>query len=588
MVGRDDELFLTDGRLGSETRLPPNKRDGSWTPLLEELSKDRLMEHTREISRYVRLSGSAEESRALRYVRERLEEAGFAVREHKFESYVGIPQMASLAVAGTKSKYAGTVPAISVSTPSRGLEAELVDVGSGESYDHLDPSGKVVLIHGLCSPRLVRTAEEKGAVAEVFVNDSHAHEGIASPVWGTPTPETAGELPRTPSMSIDRASGQELGALLKKRGDKVRVVLKTKVENRWTKVPVLIADLDAERDFVLLSGHIDSWHLGAMDNASGNSLMIEVGRVLSKHRGLLRRGLRLAFWSGHSHGRYSGSTWYADMFWEELYERCVAHVNVDSPGALGATDMTRQQVMKESEQFVTSAIREVAGQDAAGVRFARAGDQSFWGLGITSMLCEVSEQPVQRRRGDLQPWGWWWHTPQDTIDKIEPDFLLRDARVYLRIVGGLCACDVLPFDFEPTLKEIEGVLGELSAVGGKGIDLARVSAEVRELWQLVRKLERNRGRSAEREDMRIMNDVLKRLGRLLIPVNYTKAGPFDQDLAIPTGPLPGIQPLRRLREMEPDSDEYRFLATRIQREVNRTLYAILEAKRAVEQALQGT
>ena len=37
-----------------------------------------------------------------------------------------------------------------------------------------------------------------------------------------------------------------------------------------------------------------------------------------------RRGLRVVFWSGHSQGRYSGSTWYADTHWEELERRAAS------------------------------------------------------------------------------------------------------------------------------------------------------------------------------------------------------------------------------------------------------------------------
>ena len=81
---------------------------------------------------------------------------------------------------------------------------------------------------------------------------------------------------------------------------------------------------------MLFSGHIDSWHRGAMDNGSANALMLEVLRVLLPQREMLRRSIRLAFWSGHSHGRYAGSTWYADNFWEELHENCVLHLNADS------------------------------------------------------------------------------------------------------------------------------------------------------------------------------------------------------------------------------------------------------------------
>ena len=51
----------------------------------------------------------------------------------------------------------------------------------------------------------------------------------------------------------------------------------------------------------------------------------------------MRRGIRFAFWSGHSQGRYAGSAWYADHAWRELHQRCVVHLNVDSTGARGAT-----------------------------------------------------------------------------------------------------------------------------------------------------------------------------------------------------------------------------------------------------------
>ena len=49
----------------------------------------------------------------------------------------------------------------------------------------------------------------------------------------------------------------------------------------------------------------------------------------------------MAFWSGHSHGRYASSAWYADTFWHDLHERCVCHVNIDSVGAKGAVDPER-------------------------------------------------------------------------------------------------------------------------------------------------------------------------------------------------------------------------------------------------------
>ena len=87
----------------------------------------------------------------------------------------------------------------------------------------------------------------------------------------------------------------------------------TSVDTSWRPIPELVADLDVDgRDYVMFSGHVDSWHYGAMDNASANATMIETARMLADNRESLRRGVRFAFWSGHSHARYAGSTWFAD------------------------------------------------------------------------------------------------------------------------------------------------------------------------------------------------------------------------------------------------------------------------------------
>src|SRR5690606_33456798 len=98
----------------------------------------------------------------------------------------------------------------------------------------------------------------------------------------------------------------------------------------WRKIPTLIAEYKGEVEpekYVLFSGHIDSWHYGAMDNGSANATMLEVARIIGENKLKLYRSLKLAFWSGHSHGRYAGSALFADENWENLYDHCVLHLN---------------------------------------------------------------------------------------------------------------------------------------------------------------------------------------------------------------------------------------------------------------------
>ena len=65
------------------------------------------------------------------------------------------------------------------------------------------------------------------------------------------------------------------------------------------------------------------------------------------------------------------------------------------------------------------------------------------------------------------------------------------------------------------------------------------------------------------------NQLVSDLIRIVVPVNFTVAGPFDHDLALGTQPTPGLRKSAELATLEPSSDAFRFLKTRLIRERNR-------------------
>src|SRR5260370_14238927 len=103
-----------------------------------------------------------------------------------------------------------------------------------------------------------------------------------------------------------------------------------------------------------------------------------------------------------------------------------------------------------SDNGVVSSLAELAsavthaetGQNHAGKRPSRSSDQSFWGIGIPSMYGSVSHQPPDAKMRN--PLGWWWHTPHDPIDKIDPEFLVRHTRLVLHTPCPLVSDKVLP------------------------------------------------------------------------------------------------------------------------------------------------
>jgi hypothetical protein len=573
------------------------------------VSASKLMEYTREISREVRMSGSEEEARSFDYLEKTLRGFGLDVQRLRHDALISWPGPASLEVAGSPPRQVECIThSFALSTPPGGLDAEVVDAAGGD-FRSADSRGKIALVDGLASPVAARAAEDAGAAGVIFINPPELHEMIISTVWGSPTPETVGHLPKIVAVSVREPDGAVLRA--RAREGTLRIRLHAEVDTRWRPTPLLVADLRGHEQpdqYVLFSGHVDSWHHGAMDNGSANAIMVEMARILSRRRRRLRRGIRFAFWSGHSHGRYSGSTWYADTHWDDLYRHAVLHLNVDSAGAKGASLLSEALTMAETWGIAARCIKDVCGQDLDRRRISRMGDQSFWGIGLPSMFVDVSAQPPGEsaagkaiaslsgsasKTGGL---GWWWHTTEDTLDKIDRANLHRDAQVYALVLWRWCTAPVLPLDYAATAMELRGTLQSIENAAGDAFDLRpalgavdRLAAAAARLNAAAERLQPQlagaRGTRKQRAAAAALNDALIRAGRALIPINYTASGPFDHDRAVPVSPVPSLQPAARLRAIAPETMESRVLHTRLLRERNKVTHAITTASEAMEQAL---
>lgn len=553
--------------------------------IVDEVSKDELMRFEHAIAQYVRLSGSAEEAKAFDFIQEQLTGWGYDVQRYSSEALIGYPDKARLTVGGREIPCNGY--SLSPATSDAGVTGGLLYVGAGHAADYAgkDAAGKIVVSDGLAMPDKALEAQRRGALGQIHINDEYIHEMCISPVWGTPIPETADLLPTVPAVAVTKADGDRIKQMLDEGS--VTATLMTQPYRAWTEIPTLTAELPGQTEdtFVLFSGHVDSWHYGAMDNGTANASQLEVARLLAQHRDELYRGIRLAFWSGHSHGRYASSAWYADTFWHDLHERCVVHVNIDSVGAKGAVVLTEAATMAETHGFAGSVLRDVEGQELDYKRISRSSDQSFWGHGIPSCLASISEQSAESEKsgtfaalatllgggskgGGL---GWWWHTTEDTLDKIDPDFLVRDCRIYAELVYRLCTLPRLPFDYAATAGEISQALGRYQEAAGDAIDLSRTKQLADELAQRLRSLDLDAAGPAR------ANRLEMDLGRVLIPVNYTVEGPFAHDLALGTRPLPGLAGADEIGRLDRQSDAFRFLRTKLTRERNRVEHALREA-----------
>jgi hypothetical protein len=558
--------------------------------VVESVSVDRLMHDTREIAQWVRLSGSAAERLAFEYVADVLHGLGLEPRLEWADAYISLPESARLQVLGRD------VPAIThsmaASTPPEGVTLPLVDGAAG--LDAVDLRGKAVIADGLATGNIVIPVQEAGGAAVIFVNaDEHVHEMIVSNVWGSPTPETRGKLPRIPVVSVARTEGERIRQELA-HDPGLQAHLTTLVDTGWRPIPTLTVQVDGAVEpetFVLFSGHIDSWHHGAMDNGSANATMLETLRAMLQVRDRLRRSLRLAFWSGHSHGRYAGSTWYADTHWQELHEHCVLHLNVDSTGGEGATNLNSTPVMAATRPVAARVLEPLMGARFTGVEFTRAGDQSFMGHGIPSLFMSLSEQPPATTPSISAELvgaglGWWWHTPDDTIERIDPALLLRDTRVYALVTYRLLSEALLPLDVTAAARDLLAALEGWAGRAGDRFDLGPALQAAREVVAATRSLHPSPESMNDEETARVNRAVHAAL-RALVPLRYVAGDRFGYDSGVPQPPVPLLAPIDELLETEPGSTDAHLLETLLRRRRNRLVHGLKEALQALGREAQA-
>jgi hypothetical protein len=549
------------------------------TRLAAGVDAGRLMADLGWIAARVRLSGTAEELESFRLLEAAMARAGFRTELISHDAYISLPGRSAVRVDGTE--VVSITHSMSQPTPPGGITAPLVYAGAGTAADFAahDVAGRIALVEGIAIEDVDVAAWRAGAVGAIHISPTEQlYEMCISPVWGSPSQHTRKELPAIAVSTIPRNAGLALRRRCQ-AGEPAMAFMATEVESGWRKTPLLVAELGAaDAPFVLFSGHHDSWHYGAMDNGSANATMLEAARLLAADRAAWRRGLRICFWSGHSHGRYSGSAWYADEAFDDLDRRCVAHVNIDSTGGAGADVLTDSGVIDELKGVAAEAVAAVTGQRHAGRRHGRVADQSFWGIGIPSMFGSLSHHPANTE--GIPRLGWWWHTPEDVAAHIDPANLVRDTAIVVRVLHRLLTAPVLPFDYGATADALAGELSALQAKAESRLDLGGLVRATAELKRNAAAI------AAAPAPAAAVNRALMRAARALVPLNYTYGDRFQPDCALEHPPWPSLTGLRELAALPSDSPDVPFAVVHARRTRNRVGAALRAANEALGEVLQ--
>lgn len=556
---------------------------------LDEVDGDILIQHVEAIASVDRESGTDGEWESAEYVLGYLTKCGVPVRMQTITTITSRPLSSALTLGSGTTLHCIT-QAYSGSTV--GLTAPLLLVRNPLEAEG-DYVGKIVVTFGLASPSACRVITDLGADGIIFINeDKYPHNMAISSVWGMPTRDELGDLVYPPVVSVDSHEGDAILAYLD-TDTAPAATIATSVDTGLRELPLIIADITAtanETDrFVLLNGHLDSWHRGAIDNATGNAAMLEIARLAQAHRDQLHTNLRVVFWSGHSDGRYSGSDWYADHAWMDIYDNCVLNVNIDSVGAKGATDYPRVYASAHCYQAGHRAVHELTGHDPSYARIERNGDQSFWNHGVPSLFQVLSLFPSDSAGAStfVQGLPWHWHTTEDLAQEAGREELAQDTTIYLAAIWDFCATPAYPFVFTDIATEMRDYLAQVSdrvqeqtqTIKRTVIAAEKFVAAAERFDLLTTQVRTGRADSTAAERV---NVAAMELNQLILPVTNCAVSPFHTDGALPQGMFPGMQDVDAVVS-HTDPLVAAAHERELVREANRIVWMLTSATRRIEQ-----
>ncbi len=569
--------------------------------------------HVEKIVREIphRAAGSPNGRRMAEYSRDAMQAVGAdSAVIHELPAVVSFPEHAEFRVeAPVEIAIQANTLGHSLETMPEGMSGELVYVGAGalKDFEGKDVRGKIILTELSYSParhEKQRLAGLRGAIGAVMMNwggpeNTAVPFGSVKPVWGNPTPDNVKtEMAVMPCIGIARVAGLKLKEMCD-RGP-VRVWFRTHVKNGWHPVQITVAELKAPNapepdDFVMVGGHQDSWPgEAATDNAAGNSCMIELARVFKPHQSKLRRGILFGFWTAHETGTMAGSAWFADRHWDKLRDHACAYLQIDQPSCAGTTvwHTTSNVELKDFHQREERALlpeREITWK-----RVAKSGDASFIGVGIPMFQGEGAFTEAELKATALATRGWWHHSIECTIDKLDWDYMQSHMRVYAAYLWELCTAPVLPFTYAPVAAQIVTRLQELGNAGA-AVGLEGVAARAKEFEKAATRLDAAAAAAKAAFDARkgdearalVLNRAMKRVSRLLVPLMSSAIGKYGHDPYgyTPQGTMiPSLYDLGRLEKL-PEGEERWMLETKAVRDRNRVADTIAESIAIIDDAL---
>jgi aminopeptidase YwaD len=374
----------------------------------------RILEAVRTLSVTIgpRVAGMDSEKQAAAVIADWLREMGYEVELQEFPIGSEIARSSSLTVDGPDAQTIPTLPFANSGTATVGGRLVYADAGLPEDFP-ADTEGAIVLIRrdGVVFFRdKVANALEAGAAGVIVAN----HEaGILLGSLDAPV--------AIPVVGISMAEGEDLLAALEQGPVTASLSVGSISDAKSYNV---VAEPPGEDCETVSGGHYDSVQVapGASDNASGTATVLEMAAVLA-HNGEMGANCFVLF--GSEEIGLVGSAYYVSQLTAEEKNRIKAMLNFDM---VGFGDQAWWLIGDSGLQDRTAGIAQDLGIEGVVpstlIRGLSSDHASFAQAGVPVLMFHRWEDNLL-------------HTPEDVVDRINPEYLEEAARMGIALLESL-------------------------------------------------------------------------------------------------------------------------------------------------------
>jgi Zn-dependent M28 family amino/carboxypeptidase len=422
------------------------------------LNSDYAYKQTAYLSNNIgaRLSGSPQAKRAIEYVADEMRKLGLEVRLQKLsvphwvrgEERGDLVEFSGMA-KGTTQKIVLTALGGSVATAPEGLTAEIVVVENLEELNALGKEkvqGKIVLFNNKFDREMAESgfglqaygnagiyrrngaveAAKMGAAAVLVRSVGSSQNRLAH----TGSMRYEENVKKIPAAAVSFEDAEMIAHLAKDGKVRMKLLLTPQTLPDATSYNV-IADLKGNEkpdEIVIVSGHLDSWDLGtgALDDAVGVAVSMQVPYLLKQLKFKPKRTIRFIAWMNEENGVVGGRT-YAQEEEKNLGKHFAAiEADLGASHPLGFNFAGKTEALPFFEPI--SKILSSQGAGLVQIQPSVAVD-----IGPMTQKGVPSFAPWFDTRTYFQ----YHHTAADTFDKVNPKELAENGSVMAVLAYGL-------------------------------------------------------------------------------------------------------------------------------------------------------